>query len=74
MMANLIGHSYSAMVASSCIVIWKPPSPQMDHTSSPGFAACTPIAAGTSNPIVPRPPEVTNEFGLSYQKNWAAHI
>ena len=56
------------------IVIWKPPSPQIAQTVSCGRANCAPIAAGTSKPIVPRPPEVTNEFGLSIQKYCAAHI
>ena len=74
MIANLIGQSYSAIVASSCSVIWKPPSPQIDHTVSLGAATCAPIAAGTSKPIVPRPPEVMKLFGLSYQKYCAAHI
>ena len=32
MMANLIGSSYSTTVASSCEVIWKPPSPQIAQT------------------------------------------
>src|SRR3972149_3405863 len=45
MIANLIGQPYSAIVASSCIVIWKPPSPQTDQTSSPGFAPRTPLSA-----------------------------
>jgi hypothetical protein len=32
------------------------------------------MAAGTSKPIVPRPPEVMKLLGLSYQKYCAAHI
>ena len=74
MMANLIGSSYSVQSASSSIVIWKPPSPQNDHTVLCGFANCTPMAAGTSKPIVPSPPDVTNEYGWSDQKYCAAHI
>ena len=45
-------------MASSCIVIWKQPSPSMLTTVSSGNAICAPIAAGTPKPIVPRPPEV----------------
>ena len=52
----------------------KPPSPQIDQTVSFGAATCAPMAAGTSKPIVPSPPEVTKLFGRSYQKYCAAHI
>ncbi len=74
MIANLIGSSYSTTVASSCEVIWKPPSPQIDQTVAFGAANWAPIAAGTSKPIVPRPPEVMKPLGLSIQKYCAAHI
>jgi hypothetical protein len=46
------------MVAISCMFIWKPPSPEMAQTGSSGRAMATPMAAGTANPMVPRPPEV----------------
>ena len=74
MIANLIGSSYSTQVANSCIVIWKPPSPQIDQTRSFGFPNWAPIAAGTSKPIVPSPPEVMKLARLSLQKCCAAHI
>ncbi len=52
------------MVASSHIVIWKPPSPTMTQTSASGRAILAPIAAGSAKPIVPRPPEVMSERGV----------
>ena len=53
------------MVASSGIVIWKPPSPAMTQTSLSGQAILAPIAAGSAKPIVPRPPEVMSVRGSS---------
>jgi hypothetical protein len=51
------------MVASSHMVIWKPPSPTTTQTSASGLANFAPIAAGRANPIVPNPPEVTSVRG-----------
>ena len=45
-------------VASSCAVIWKQPSPSIAITRRSGMPAAAPSAAGTANPIVPRPPEL----------------
>ena len=52
-----------AMVASSHMVIWNPPSPAITHTSSSGRATLAPTAAGSAKPIVPSPPEVISERG-----------
>ena len=65
MMAILMSRFSCAMVASSAIVIWKPPSPTTTQTSSSGRANLAPIAAGSAKPIVPRPPEVMSERGVS---------
>src|SRR6188768_728754 len=46
MIANFTGSWYSTIVASSCSVIWKPPSPQIDHTVDFWSAIWAPIAAG----------------------------
>ena len=46
MMSALTGSLCSAAVASSHIVIWKPPSPEIDQTFLLGMANCAPIAAG----------------------------
>ena len=48
-----------ALVASSCAVIWKQPSPSIATTRLPGWPTFAPIAAGTAKPIVPSPPEFT---------------
>src|SRR5438034_10827367 len=62
------------MVAISAMFIWKPPSPEMAHTVPLGRARCTPIAAGTANPIAPRPPDVMCELGCWYGYSLATHI
>ena len=51
-------------VASSHIVIWKPPSPTTTQTSATGRAIFAPMAAGSAKPIVPSPPEVMRERGV----------
>ena len=56
-----------AIVASSHIVIWKPPSPAITQTSSSGRPTLAPTAAGSANPIVPRPPEVMSDRGSSWR-------
>ena len=61
-------------MASSCIVIWKQPSPSMLTTTLSGYAICAPIAAGTPKPIVPRPPDVMKWRGSSICSHCAAHI
>ena len=48
-----------AAVTSSCAVIWKHPSPSTAQTVRSGLPTFAPIAAGTENPMVPRPPELT---------------
>ena len=53
MMATLIAIPSCTAVASSHIVIWKPPSPTTAQTSASGRARFAPIAAGTAKPIVP---------------------
>ena len=63
MMATLILIFSCAMVANSHIVIWKPPSPTITHTSASGRASLAPMAAGNAKPIVPNPPEVMSERG-----------
>ena len=47
MTATLIGMFSIAQVASSWLVIWKQPSPSMDHTVASGRPTLAPIAAGT---------------------------
>ena len=42
----LIGRPWLAMVASSGIDIWKPPSPTIANTSLSGRANCAPMADG----------------------------
>src|SRR3989442_9804749 len=59
--AIFTGSPSCTMVAISAMFIWKPPSPEMAHTVPLGRARCTPIAAGTANPIAPRPPDVMCE-------------
>ena len=54
-----------AQVVSSQAVIWNPPSPATTQISSSGRAKRAPIAAGSANPMVPRPPEVMSERGRS---------
>src|SRR5260370_39985271 len=63
MMAMLTLIFSCAMVASSHMVIWKPPSPTTTHTSDSGLANFAPIAAGRAKPLVPRPPEGTHPRG-----------
>ena len=65
MIATLTLRPSCAAVDSSACVIWKPPSPTMAHTSASGRAILAPIAAGSAKPIVPRPPEVISERGVS---------
>ena len=65
MIATLMSSFSCAIVASSGIVIWKPPSPATTQTSLSGQAILAPIAAGSAKPIVPRPPEVISERGSS---------
>ena len=49
---------FCMIVPSSCIVIWKPPSPITQTTSRSGTPSLAPSAAGRPKPIVPSPPEV----------------
>ncbi len=65
MTATLIGMPSMAQVASSWLVIWKQPSPSMHQTTASGRAILAPIAAGTAKPIVPSPPELSQERGFS---------
>ena len=65
MIATLMSMPSCTAVASSHIVIWKPPSPTTAQTSASGRARLAPIAAGTAKPIVPRPPDVMSERGAS---------
>ena len=65
MMATLILIFSCAIVASSAIVIWNPPSPATTHTSLSGTASFAPMAAGSANPMVPSPPEVISVRGSS---------
>ena len=46
MIRILTGSLCSAAVASSAIVIWKPPSPTIAQTFLSGLANCAPMAAG----------------------------
>ena len=64
MTAMLMSMFSCAIVASSHIVIWKPPSPTTTHTSASGRATFAPIAAGSAKPMVPRPPEVMSVRAL----------
>ena len=63
-----------AAVASSDIVIWKPPSPTTATTRSSGFPSCAPIAAGNPYPMVPAPPLDSHWRSRVDLQNWAAHI
>ena len=54
-------------VAISHEVIWKPPSPAITQTSASGRAILAPMAAGSANPMVPRPPEVISVRGFSWR-------
>src|SRR5690554_857384 len=74
MIATLMGISLMAHVTNSWLVIWKQPSPSMDHTVRSGSPTLAPMAAGTEKPIVPRPPELIQLLGRSYLMNWLAHI
>ena len=65
MIATLMSSCSCAIVASSGIVIWKPPSPATTQTSLSGQAIFAPMAAGSAKPIVPRPPDVISERGSS---------
>ena len=66
MIATLMSRFSCAIVASSGIVIWNPPSPTTTQTSASGRAIFAPIAAGSAKPIVPRPPDVISERGSSW--------
>jgi len=55
--------SLIVQVASSWLVIWKQPSPSIAHTVRDGSPTFAPMAAGTEKPIVPSPPEFSQEFG-----------
>src|SRR3989304_6957442 len=70
----LTGRRYCLQVESSCRHIWIDDSPVTHATVAPGFAICTPIAAGRPKPIVPRPPELIQDRGLSNLLNCAAHL
>ena len=54
---------YSAAVAISIAVMLKLPSPSISMHSFSGVASLAPITAGTPNPMVPSPPEVTTDRG-----------
>ncbi len=73
-MAILTGMPSVAAVIISCSVIWKQPSPSMAHTVSSGMPVWAPMAAGTANPIVPRPPELIHVRGFVKGQNCEAHI
>src|SRR5437667_12797471 len=70
----LIGSRYCLQVESSCRHIWIDDSPVTHATVAPGLASCTPIAAGSPKPIVPRPPEFIQHRGRSNLLPCAAHI
>ena len=70
----LIGSPWLAMVPSSGIDIWKPPSPTIAKTSLSGRANCAPIAAGRPKPIEPSPPELIHSRGSLKRMSCAAHI
>ena len=59
----LTGTLYCRIVPNSCIVIWSPPSPTNVTTILSGLPILAPIPAGSPNPIVPIPPEVTRLLG-----------
>lgn len=63
--ATLIGTPSIAQVANSWLVIWKQPSPSIAHTSASGRAILAPMAAGMANPMVPKPPELSQVRGFS---------
>ena len=74
-MMNVFTGSFEIMaVAISCIFIWMLPSPAMQSTKRSRNAACAPSAAGSPNPIVPKPPDVSQRRGLFSRKCWAANI
>ena len=62
------------LVASSCAVIWKQPSPSIATTRLVGWPTFAPIAAGTAKPIVPRPPELIQWRGRSNRQYCEAYI
>ena len=65
MTAILTSSPSCLIVASSGIVIWKPPSPAIVQTSASGRETLAPIAAGSAKPIVPSPPDVMSVRGDS---------
>ena len=69
-----MGMRSAEAVTSSCAVIWKQPSPSMAHTILSGRPTLAPMAAGTANPMVPAPPELTHVLGLSNFQYCEAHI
>src|SRR6266853_1243959 len=73
---TIIGKTLAScsIVAISAMFIWNPPSPEIAHTGSFGRARRTPIAAGTANPIAPRPPDVMCVFGRWNGYRCATHI
>jgi hypothetical protein len=58
-----MGSPYCRQVDSSCMFIMKLPSPVTQATTASGWANCTPMAAGSPNPMVPRPPELIQRRG-----------
>ncbi|MNH28077.1 hypothetical protein D3C79_882170 [compost metagenome] len=58
------GRPYCMQVDSSWMFIWMLPSPVTQATSWSGKLSLTPIAAGKPKPMVPRPPELIQRFGL----------
>ena len=70
----LIGRPYWRQVDSSWMHIWMLASPVTQHTSASGCASCTPIAAGSPKPMVPRPPELIQRRGRSNLYSCATHI
>jgi hypothetical protein len=68
------GRSSATAAASSCAVMAKDPSPSTQTTVASGRAARAPIAAGSPNPMVPRPPELTNRRGAVQTRYCMAHI
>ena len=70
----MIGIRSTDAVTSSCAVIWKHPSPSTAHTVRSGRPTLAPIAAGTENPIVPSPPELTHVYGSVKRQYCDAHI
>jgi hypothetical protein len=55
MTATAIGMFSRTQVASSWMVIWKQPSPSIDHTVASGRRTFAPMAAGTEKPICAEP-------------------